>query len=316
MKSATFERLGLVFALSCLLLFVFVPLVLIHFCQSENVGTATRQSGEVTVGIAVILRATARRWLRAGSRNLMRTTFGAYSRASARALTRRIVKSVGRILAGLLMKDTWEKADLEEDAEEAAPTSRSLLALFLGFVGLCLSFWGVLMLQTSADAAKVTGGGEISFLMASVLAGGPMLVYALILVAAGRCWGITIRLQTAIDGLLLQGYFTGAGSFLPMTTDVEYEGPDERKFWVAGAALGSMYVIHMVLYLAALWSESYTLLFASAMFLTYCFVYSFPIRPLEGYHLWSRSKLLWFGFWIPILLSFIRSLPESCAAIL
>lgn len=316
MKSATFERLGLIFALSCLLLFVFVPLVLIHLFQTEDMGTAARQSGEVTVGIAVILRATARRWLRTGSRNLLRTTFGAYSRASARALTRRVVKSVGRILAGLLMKDAWEKADPDEDSAEDTTTSHSRRALFLGVVGLCLSFWGVLMLQTSADAAKVTNGGEISFLTASVLAGAPMLVYAMILVAAGRFWGITIRLQTAVDGLLLQGYFTGAGSFLPMTTDVEYEGPDERKPWVAGAALGSMYVVHVVLYLAARWTDSYALMFASAMFLTYCFVYSFPIQPLEGYHLWSRSKLLWFCFWIPILLSFVRSLPESCAAIL
>ncbi|TVS20485.1 MAG: hypothetical protein EA424_03710, partial [Planctomycetaceae bacterium] len=84
MNAATFDRLGFALALACLVLLVFLPLWLIYLYQLDSVQVVDRPSSEIAVGIAVVLRATIRRWLRAGSRNLLRTTLGTYSRASAR----------------------------------------------------------------------------------------------------------------------------------------------------------------------------------------------------------------------------------------
>ena len=315
MKSATFDYLSFALALACLLLLVFLPLWLIYLYEVESFEGTTRPTGEIAVGVAVVLRATVRRWFRAGSRNLLRSTIGAYSRASARTLTRRVVKSASRILIGSLIKNGKEKTARKVDATTTT-VHQSIAGLLIGFVALCLSFWGVLALQSHGDLMEITQSGTIPIWMASLLGGTPLLVYAAVIVLAGRIWGVRVHFQTAVDGLLLQGYFTGAGSFLPMTTDVEYDGRNEVKHRVAAVALGALYAAHLGLQAAAQWTGSHVLLFASTMFLTYCFVYSFPIRPFEGYYLWSRSWLLWLVFWIPILASFIGSLPDSFAALL
>lgn len=315
MNAATFDRLGFALALTCLVGLVFLPLWLIYLYQHDSIQMVDRPSSEVAVGIAVVLRATIRRWLRAGSRNLFRTTLGTYSRASARTLTRRVVKSTSRILMGFLVKVGTDEVEGNEGAVSNSAW-RSVAALLVGFVALCLSFWGVLSLQSYNDLMTITQSGQISVWMASLLAGTPLLVYAAAVSLGGRIWDVKIQFQTAVDGLLLQGYFTGAGSFLPMTTDVEYEGPAESKHRVAAVALGSLYLMHLLLSAAADWTGSTLPLFPGTMFLTYCFVYSFPIRPFEGYYLWSRNRWLWLGFWIPIVLSFIYSLPDSFANLL
>jgi hypothetical protein len=314
LSAATFDRLSFALALACLVALVFLPLWLIYLYQLDTVQVAGRPSGEAAVGIAVVLRATVRRWLRTGSRNLLRTTLGTYSRASARTLTRRVVKSTTRILMGLLVKSSTEVADRHGGAAFDSPR-RSVVGLLVGFLALCFSFWGVLLLQSHHDLMTITQSGQISVWVASLLAGAPLLVYAAAVLLAGRIWGVRVRYQTALDGLLLQGYFTGAGSFLPMTTDVEYEGRAESKHRVAAVALGTLYLMHLVLSAAANWTGSSLPLFAATMFLTYAFVYSFPIPPYEGYYLWSRSRMLWLGFWIPIVLSFIYCLPDSFATL-
>ncbi|MCL4206860.1 MAG: hypothetical protein KJ000_30630 [Pirellulaceae bacterium] len=311
MKAATFDCLSFALALACLLLLVFLPLWLIYAYQAEGIGETARTTGEVTVGVAVVLRATVRRWFRTGSRNLLRSTLGTYSRASARTLTRRMIKSASRILMGSLLKNGAKELDTANGTAKS-----SLAGLLIGFPALCLSFWGVLAMQTHDDLMNITQDGAIPIWLAALVGGAPLLAYAAIVTLAGRVWGIKVQFQTAIDGLLLQSYFTGAGSFLPMTTDVEYVGRAEAKPRVAAVALGSLYAAHLGLLAAANWTGSHLLLLASTMFLTYCFVFSFPIRPFEGYYLWSRSKLLWLIFWIPILASFIGSLPESFAELL
>jgi hypothetical protein len=52
------------------------------------------------------------------------------------------------------------------------------------------------------------------------------------------------------------------------------------------------------------------------MFLVYCFVYAFPLRPLEGHDLWKRSKLLWACAFAPIFIAFVFFFPAELTAIL
>ncbi len=319
MKDTSFERLNLALAVTCLGVCVFVPLVVISWGHAGSLELSTRASGEVAVGIAVILRATARRWLRASSRHLLRSTVGTYSRASARTVTRRAVKYSGRLLAGLLVRERGKltpEQETEHASQNGAARLQSAGSLLLGFLALSLSFRGVLARQSPADLLELTQHGQLSLPLASLLGGAPLLVYAAVATLAGRVGGVRVRFQTALDGLLIQGYFTGAGSFLPMTTDVEYSGSERNKTWVAAVTLAALYLAHLLLGFAAHATGAYVFLFAGTLFLTYCFVFSFPIRPFEGYHLWARSRWLWLIFWLPILASFIGTLPASFAALL
>ena len=77
-----------------------------------------------------------------------------------------------------------------------------------------------------------------------------------------------------------------------------------------------MYGLHLLLWVLA-WATGHPVLsFASGAFLIFCFVYVFPIKPLEGYDVWAEDKRLWLAIWLPILVSFFFSLPDSLAAIL
>jgi len=319
MKTTTFERGSFWFAVLLVVAFFFLPLFLIHRYQTGVIEGVPEGAGEATVGIAVILRATARRLLRAGSSNILRTTLGAYMRAAARAATRRVARFAGRIIFGSVTSKVIREAVVEEDSDGTEPPIKkvdNLIAVLVGFGGLILSFWGILLITRSVGGEAVTTSKGLSFLLASLLAGVPMLVYALLNLLGAKLCDVRIRFRTAVDGLILQGYFTGAGSFLPMTTDVEYHGTTRRNAGVAAISLAGMYLIHLGLQFAAGQTDSYVVSFLSTMFLIYCFVYSFPIKPLEGQNLWAASKLLWLLFWIPILFSFVRSLPPDFAAIL
>ena len=313
MTTTTFERSSFLFGVLAVLLAFFLPLYLIHYHQETSFGDAAVGTGEATVGIGVILRATARRLLRSGSSNILRTTLGAYSRAAGRAMTRRLVKLAARVAVGSVTKQAVE-GSLDEP-EPATPMS-NFIAIAVGFVGLIASFWGILLIADDSIVAAITTDRGLSVPVAAMLAGVPMLIYALLNAIAGRMHGVGISFNSAIDGLILQGYFTGAGSFLPMTTDIRYEGTTRQKAWVAVLALGSMYLLHLLLLWIGSMTGIYALTFLSTLFLIYCFVYSFPINPLEGYDIWSGSKLVWFLFWIPILGSFIVNLPADLAEIL
>lgn len=315
-KALRFDRVLFAFSIASLLVFVFLPLWLIHVYESDLSAGSVKPSGEETaVGIAVVLRATIRRWLRVGSQSFLRTTLATYTRVSTRTLTRRLVKSVARVIAGMIFKGVYNSAN-PDGAINKAEARWPWLGLLVGYVALCLSFFGVLALLTDDDLAKVTNDGQLPVAIASLLAGVPLLVYALSLYLAGRYWGVQARFRTAIDGLLLQGYFTGAGSFLPLTTDFELEGNESKKYRVAAVGLATLYLFHYALFMLSQSFDSYALLFMGSLFLTYCFVHAFPIYPLEGYYLWKRSKLLWVCFWIPILVSFIGSLAQSFGVIL
>jgi hypothetical protein len=321
MHVSAFNRSAFLISLLCVLLAFFAPLVVIWTYEDLISGGAAKGTREATVGIGVILRATARRLARTGSGNILRTSFGAYMRAATRALTRRTVKIASRVAVASVTKDVSDaerdpEAEAEVESVELSNATRNALAVGSGFVGLFLSFYGILLVAPAEQTAKLTTDQGISHPVAACLGAVPLIVYAALNLTAGKLFDVRVRLQTAFDGLLLQGYFTGAGSFLPMTTDVHYEGEVKQKGKAAGLALAGVFIVHLILSMAALATGSETLWFASTTFLLYCFVCSFPIKPLEGYELWRASKLAWVLLWLPILAAFVSSLPEEFGAIL
>lgn len=311
------KKFGPIVVITILVMTLFMPMVAIHVF-GESIEFGREAPGEVKVGLIVILRATFRRLLRGLSVNIMQTTIGTFGRTSARTVTRRFVRFVGRVLFGSVLQDNID------DAEEVAPTPKEtnpgvlkqLVSLFLGFVGLCLSFWGILNVIPSEEVEIIIGSRGLSELEAVLLAGVPLLAYAFLHWGFGRKFGVRTVYCTEIDGLILQGYFTGAGSFLPMTTDIEYYGENKANCNLAVSALLGMLFFFVICYIAGELFHMPGLNFLSSMFLIYGFVYCFPIEPLEGHMIWSRSKLLWAAVTLPILLAFMNFMDSAFSDIL
>lgn len=298
-------------AVLAVLVLMFAPLFAIDLYGASLQGVSGRGT-EATVGIAVILRATARRFLRGASSNVMRTTAGALGRTSARALTRRSVKFAGRLFFGSMVSQAADEGDDEKPATAASQA----FALGFGFVALCASFRGILYVVPESIADQIAASVGVGTWTASLLAGLPLLIYAGLHLLFGSWLGVRTRYRTELDGVLLQAYFTGAGSFLPLTTDVDYEGTAEAKRKLATCSILGMFVLHLLLHYAGEFLGSGHVSFLSSVTLLYAFVYCFPIRPLEGHFIWSVHKGLWLLVTLPILVAFLFWLPPVFGEIL
>lgn len=285
---------------------LFVPMFVVS--QYDVPTQQASHEVEVTVGIGVILRAAARQLIRGGARTFLRTTFSTFSRAAARTVTRRLIRFFMHSLLGALGRRLGKEAELT-DYRPSPAVSR--VAVLVGIVALFFSFWGVLRALPTETQQALLGSGAISVATLCGLAALPLLFYTAIAAWAGRVFHVSVSFATGIDGLLIQAYFTGAGSFLPMTTDVETEGTTANVGKVAACALAGCYLIHLALLLAASTTGWVALEMASGMFLIYAFVYSFPIAPLEGQSLWAWNKWAWLAVFVPILFSFIFAFPPS-----
>lgn len=313
MKSRSFDRLLLIFAIVGLLGLMFLPLLLLsdYSGLEDLTGGDSKGEEEVAVGLAVIIRTTARRLLRTGAQNVLRTTFAAFTRTSARTFTRRIVRAMLRpltlVIAGMIKRN-------RQGAAGPATQYHPLVAYALGSVSLFLSFYIILRLLSPENANTVTGG--LDPILASVLAAVPLTFYFILTRAAGAMYGVQVYYKTELDGLLLQAYFTGATSFMPLTTDVDYVGTPLAKTKLATVAILGLLGIHLILFVAGRYYDSQLLLFLSGSTLLYAFVFSFPLQPLDGEHIWRRSKLLWLAIWAPIMIAFVTNLPAGLATIL
>ena len=265
----------------------------------------------------MILRATFRRLLRGFSINILQTTIGTFGRTSARAVTRRFVRFIGRILFGSVVQDQSELSENQKEEKVKKVTFlNQITSLILGFVGLCLSFWGILHVIPPETAEALIYSKGLSEFQAVVLAGIPLLAYAFLHKFFGKQFGVQTGYTTQIDGLLLQGYFTGAGSFLPMTTDIQYYGDTKVHHKLASTSLIGMFLLFVLFYVTGEVLDMADLNFLGSMFLIYCFVFSFPIEPLEGYIIWSHNRLLWLSIVLPIVLAFANVMDGAFGDIL
>lgn len=315
MQALLINRFNTVVASTVLVITMFLPMIAIHWfgveLQLNRTGTA-----EVTVGIAVILRATSRRLMRGVSTNIMRTTVGAFGRTSARTVTRRVVKFTSQLLLSSVVQDSVEESEKSKPPPQRSSWWLQSISLILGFAGLCLSFWGVLHVISAEQLDALIHSKGLPEWEAVLLAGLPLPVYALLHKLFGKSMGVRTVYRTEFDGLLLQGYFTGAGSFLPLTTDVEYHGSDRAKCNLAMSSLVGMLLLFGLFYWIGIALDSAHLSFLGSMFLVYSFVYCFPIKPLEGHYIWASNKLLWAVVSLPILVAFMISLDKTFGQIL
>jgi hypothetical protein len=308
MSLAKFEKLGLLLGVAGLILFLFLPLLLIDLYHLPASESRSHSSEESTVGIAVVARATTRRVLGATMMNFFRTTFASYSRAAGRTFIRRVIRFTVYTLLGALAVSTTARSRLEATPDEKV--THPLFVIALGVVGLVLSFYGVLWIAGPEIAMTITSGGMLSYPLAAVVAALPLAIYGVIHLLMARFFSLAWRINTTMDALLLQAYFTCSGVFVPMTTDIVYFGNLKQNMRAAMFSLLSLFAIHLTLGWIGIWIGSASVKFASNMFLLYSFVYAFPIPPLEGYDVWRQNRLVWLCIFLPILIAFL-SLPES-----
>ena len=311
MKAWSIDRSLGWFAFINIAFLMLLPLVAISIYIVEPRVSLSPGATEATVGVGVILRAITRRLFRAGASNVVRLTFGTMTRTVARTAVNRTIRIFVRSSAGSLAKDL---AGGEVRVESGPNVSGR--AIILGIIATAISFWGVLFVKAESMATPLNEslGLSVAFMMLAAVI--PLVFLSFCCMLAGWVWGTKVLFSTGLDGLLIQGYFTVSGSFLPMTTDFEFRGTGRACSHSAILTIGLMMTAFGVLGVLGSQLHSPALVFLSAMFLTYVFVYAFPVRPLLGYCIWNHSKLLWLGIFVPILAAFLFLFPQSLAALL
>ncbi len=275
-----------------------LPLVVVgQYAETPAAGGAV-VAGGVTATLGVLFRATAR--------NLLRSALGTVIRTASRTATRRAVRRILQTLFAAVVRSKM--------GEDAVPRGGDAVGLGLGAVALSLSLYAVLVVVDPAIASGVVG--KTPAWLVACLAAVPLLTWGGLHLGLARALGHSVRLTTGADGLLLQAYFTMAGSFLPLTTEVEAEGEPSAMGQAGALSLIALLVLHGVSLAAAQATGSAPLTTLASLFLVYAFVFSFPLPPLDGWMVFQYRKDLWFVVWAVTGWVFLHDLPERLYAIL
>ena len=157
---------------------------------------------------------------------------------------------------------------------------------------------------------------DLSLITVSILAGLNIAIHYGIMAWAGIKYDVKTSLRTSLDGMILQAYFTGALSYLPLASDVELKGETANKAKCSTMALLVLLGLSLVLDTLGILLGMVLLEIWAAQLLLYTFVISFPLQPLEGSDIFADSRLRWFGVFVLVLLAFLLNMPETFYAIL
>lgn len=135
----------------------------------------------------------------------------------------------------------------------------------------------------------------------------PMWIIHLIMTLSARRHGATLHSETGWDGALIQLYFAGAFSFMPLAVDMKIDGDSAARGKVAVAGLVMPALISLGCW--TLWTLTgrtmAPLLLAADAFLIYPLVQVFPISPLFGVEIWQWRRSVWTAVFFGIMIGFI-----------
>lgn len=133
-----------------------------------------------------------------------------------------------------------------------------------------------------------------------------------------RRLGIPLRHETGVDGGLIQLYFAGALSFMPLSSDVVVEGTTAERGRVSMAGIIVPTMISIVLWLA--WKLTggtmQPVLLASDAFLIYPMVQCFPLDPLDGSRLYRWHRGIWLVIFLVVMSAFIFMGSEGLKSVI
>jgi hypothetical protein len=111
---------------------------------------------------------------------------------------------------------------------------------------------------------------------------------------------VQLRHETGPIGGVIQLYFAGAFSFMPLTSDVVVDASKEVRGRIAAVGIIVPGIIAMALWYAYKTTGRLELLFLADAFLIHPMVQCFPLNPLEGIFIWRWRKGVWtlIFFWI------------------
>lgn len=277
------------------------PIVWFRMSYLDVVDTTPENVAATTVAVGAIFRSN--------SRNFLKSTFMSAVRTALRTWIRRMVRLALPILLRVFLPllSTKKKKSTEEIQQPVG------LALTLGFVALWCSFYGVITLHTSVSTEVLFG---FSLGVCATMAATTYLLHALLLWGFSHKYETTLRISTSIEGVLLQGYFTGALSYLPLASDLSVEGGAKERFDTHLWTIMTMLVASFVLHAAGDFFSIPLLLALATHMLLYVFVISFPLKPLDGSGLFAYSKRMWFLVFVLVMLCFLLNMPEYFYGIL
>ena len=158
-------------------------------------------------------------------------------------------------------------------------------------------------------ASPVIWGGALIFTL-------PLWVIYFFQAGEARRRGLVLRHETGMDGGLIQLYFAGAFSFMPLTSDVVVEGTEEERGRVALVGLLAPTFIAIGLWGAWKATGITPLLFAADAFLIYPMVQTFPLDPLDGVRVWRWNKVVWTVVFLAIISVFMFAGSEGLKSVI
>jgi len=122
-----------------------------------------------------------------------------------------------------------------------------------------------------------------------------------------RRLGVPLSHETGIDGGLIQLYFAGAFSFMPLSSDVVIKGTSAERGRVSLAGILVPMAVSIGLWL--LWKLTgetmQPVLLASDAFLIYPMVQCFPLDPLDGIRLYRWHRGIWLAVFVFVMGTFV-----------
>lgn len=293
LSSPAKSRWILIAAISSAVVVFLLPLIAIRSVAPSGVSIAE-------VGGASAATAALGALFRSGARHIVRGTLVTALRTTSRAASRRVLRRATPLLVRVFVP---------RDSDAAARPSQTVPHLLAGAAGLSASLAAVLWLAPSGVTAAVLQG--VPAWTAALIAGALLIVHYAILLVACRGTGASLGASVPIDGILIQLYFTGAGSFLPILADIELRGTTKQRGRAALALLITLTCLQLALSLVGSAISSPVISLAGAMVAVYAFVTAFPLEPLDGWDLWDYSPALWLMTWLAVATSFLIWLPEA-----
>ena len=224
-----------IIAVVLVLLCLIAPMFIIQEMtqETETVGSAAT----ATVALGTIIRSNGR--------NILKSTFMSAIRTGLRAVTRRLIRTMLPMLLRLFLPTMRTSTVRNMDDIDADFPQPLFLALGLGIISLTLSFYGVVVWHPILEVSDFAMG--LSLITVSILAGLNIAIHYGIIAWAGIKYDVKTSLRTSLDGMILQAYFTGALSFLPLASDVELKGETAAKAKVSTMALLVLLGLSLVL---------------------------------------------------------------------
>ena len=290
-----------VLSLILVVLVIAGPIVWFRMSYMDVVSTAPEHVAATTVAVGAVFRSN--------SRNFLKSTFMSAIRTALRTWIRRMVRLALPILLRVFLPllSTKKKKSTEEIHQPIG------LALVLGFIALWISFYGVITLHTNISTEVLFG---FSLGVCATMAASTYLLHALLLWTYSHKCETNFRVSTSIEGVLLQGYFTGALSYLPLASDLSIEGSPKGRFDTHLWTIMTMLIASFILHSAGNFFSIPLLLALGTHMLLYVFVISFPLKPLDGSGVFAYSKRMWFLIFVLVMLCFLLNMPEFFYGIL